>query len=104
MQAYRKILAALKLRLIEGTTKTILVREGLMGNKMDRYCLPSKIASQIINDIHLYHMHLGINGIVQQAQKFIWMPGLYSVLCRELIQCVGCMQKHKLQNDVRVEH
>ena len=33
LQAYRKILAALKLRPVEGTDKTILVREGLMGTK-----------------------------------------------------------------------
>ena len=64
MQAYRKILAALKLRPVEGTMKMILVKEGLTDKKMDRYCLPSKIASQVINDIHLYHMHLGVDGIV----------------------------------------
>ena len=52
----------------------ILVREGLTDKKMDRYCLLSKIASQVINDIHLYHMHLGVDGIVWQAQKCIWMP------------------------------
>ena len=45
-------------------------------------------------------MHLGIDGIVQQAQKFIWMPGLYSAVCRGLTQFVGCMQKHKLQKDI----
>ena len=65
VQAYRKVLAALKLRPVEGTTKTILVREGLTDKKMDRYCLLSKIASQVINDIHLYHMHLGVDRIVR---------------------------------------
>ena len=96
IQAYQKVLAVLKLRPVEGTTKTVLVKEGLVNKKMDRYCLPRAIASQVIQDIHLYHMHLGIDGIVQQAQKFIWMPGLYSALRRELAQCLGCMQKHKL--------
>ena len=48
VQAYRKVLAALKLRPVEGTTKTILVKEGLIDRKMDRYCLPEKIASQVI--------------------------------------------------------
>ena len=32
------------------------------------------------------------------------MPGLYTAVCRELTKCVGCMQKHKLQKDVRVKH
>ena len=68
VQAYRKVLAALKLRPVEGTTKMILVKEGLIDRKMDRYCLPKTITSQVIHDIHLYHMHLGVNGIVQQAQ------------------------------------
>ena len=104
IQAYRKVLSPLKLRPVEGTMKTVLVKEGLVNKKMDRYCLPRAIASQVIQDIHLYHMHLGIDGIVQQAQKCIWMPGLYSVVRRELTQCVGCMQKHKLQNNMRVEH
>ena len=104
LQAYQKILAALKLRPVEGTDKTILVREGLMGNKMDRYCLPSKILSQVINDIHLYHMHLGVDGIVRQAQKCVWMPGLHAAVHRELLKCQSCMQKHKIQKDVRVEH
>ena len=104
IQAYRKVLLALKLRPVEGTMKTVLVKEGLINKKMDRYCMPRAIASQVIQDIHLYHMHLGIDGIVQQAQKCIWMPGLYSAVCRELIQCVGCMQKHKMQNNMRVEH
>ena len=63
LQAYRKILAALKLILVKGTEKMILVREGLTDKKMDRYCLPSKIANQVINNIHLYHMHLGVDGI-----------------------------------------
>ena len=104
IQAYRKVLSALKLRPVEGTTKIVLVKEGLVNKKMDRYCLQWAKASQVIQDIHLYHIHLGINGIVQQAQKFIWMPGLYSAIRRELAQCVGCMQKHKLQKDIRVEH
>ena len=104
LQAYRKILAALKLRPVEGTDKTILVREGLTVNKMDRYCLPSKIANQVINDIHLYHMHLGVDGIVRQAQKCVWMPGLHDAVRKELLKCPGCMQKHKIQKDVRVEH
>ena len=65
VQAYRKVLVALKLRSVEGTTKTILVKEGLINKKMDRYCLPKAIASQVIQDIHLYHMHLGIDGIVR---------------------------------------
>ena len=104
VQAYRKVLAALELRPVEGTMKTILVKEGLIDRKMDRYCLPEKIASQVIRDIHLYHMHLGVDGIVQQAQKCVWMPGLYSAVHRELTKCSGCMQKHKIQNDVRVEH
>ena len=56
---------------MEGTTKTVLVKEGLVNKKMDRYCLPRAIASQVIQDIHLYHMHLGIDFIVQQAQMFI---------------------------------
>ena len=56
LQAYRKILAVLKLRPVEGTAKTILVREGLTGKKMDRYCLPSKIVNQVI---------------VRQAQKCV---------------------------------
>ena len=57
-----------------------------MGNKMDRYCLPSKIANQVLNDIHLYHMHLGVDGIVRQAQKCVWMPGLHAAVCRELLK------------------
>ena len=101
LQAYQKILAALKLRPVEGTDKTILVREGLMGSKMDRYCLPSKISSQVINNIHLYHMHLGVDGIVRQAQKCVWMPGLHDAVRRELLKCHGCMQKHKIQKDVK---
>ena len=84
IQAYRKVLAALKLRPVEGTTKTILVKEGLIQKTMDRYCLPKAIASQVIRDIHLYHMYLGVYGMVQQVQKCVWMPGLYSAVCREL--------------------
>ena len=100
VQAYRKVLLALKLKSIEGTTKTILVKQGLVGSTMDRYCLPKEVASQVIQDVHLSHMHIGINSIVQQAQKFVWMPGLYTAIRRELTKCVGCMQKHKLQKDV----
>ena len=94
----------MKLRPVEGTTKTILVKEGLIDRKMDRYCLPKTILSQVIHDIHLYHMHLGVDGKVQQAQKCVWMPGLYSAVRRELTKCSGCMQKHKIHNNVRVEH
>ena len=39
VQAYRKVLSSLKLKQVEGTTKTILVKQGLMGSAMDRYCL-----------------------------------------------------------------
>ena len=67
---------------------------------MDRYCLPKEMASQVIQDIHLSHMHIGIDSIVQQVQKFIWMRGLYTAIQRELTKCAGCMQKHKLQKDV----
>ena len=94
----------MKLRAVEGTEKTVLVREGLTGNKMDRYCLPSEIASQVINNIHLYHMHLGVDGILKQAQKCVWMPGLHDVVHRELLKCYRCMQKHKIQKDMRVEY
>ena len=72
------MLSVLKLKPVEGTAKTILVKQGLVGTTMDRYCLPQEVASQVIRDIHLSHMHIGIDGIVQQAQKFIWMPGLYT--------------------------
>ena len=58
------MIVALKLRPVEGTTKMILVKEGQINKKMDRFCLPRAITSQVIQDIHLYHMHLGINGIV----------------------------------------
>ena len=75
-----------------------------MGRRMDRYCLPSEIANQVINDIHLYHMHLGIDGTVRQVQKCIWMLGLHATVHRELLKCPGCMQKQKIQRDVRVEH
>ena len=78
---------------MEGTTKTILVKEGLIGKTMDRYCLPKAIANQVIQDIHLSHMDLGINAIVQKAHKFIWIPGLYSPVHRELTKCIGYMQK-----------
>ena len=32
------------------------------------------------------------------------MPGWYSAVRRELMKCSRCMQKHKIQKDVRVEH
>ena len=63
MQSYRKFMTSMELRPVEGTEKSILVRKGLMGNRMDRYCLPREIAGQVIQDMHLYHMHLGIDGI-----------------------------------------
>ena len=93
------MLSALKLKQVEGMAKTILVKQGLVGTAMDRYCLPQEVASQVILDVHLSHMHIGIEGIVQQAQKFIWMPGLYTAVRRKLTKCAGCMQKHKLQKD-----
>ena len=80
VQAYRKVLSALKLKRVEGTTKTLLVKQGIGGCTMDRYCLPKEVASQVIQDVHLSHMHIGIDGIVQQAQKFVWMPGLYTAV------------------------
>ena len=75
VQVYRKVLCALKMKQVEGTTKTILVKQGLVDKTMNRYCLLKVIASQVIQDIHLSHMHIGIDGIVQQAKNFIWMPG-----------------------------
>ena len=104
IQAYRKVLSALKLKQVEGMTKTILVKQGLVGSAMDRYCLPKEVASQVIKDVHLSHVHIGIDSIVQQAQKFVWMLGLYIAVRRELTKCAGCMQKHKLQKDVRVKY
>ena len=80
--------------------KTILVKQGVVGSAMNRYCLPKEVASQVIQDVHLSHMHIGIDGIVQQAQKFVWMPALYTSIKRELTKCAGYMQKHKLQKDV----
>ena len=71
VQAYRKVLSALKLKQVEGMTKTILVKQGLVGSTMDRYCLPKEVASQVIQDVHLSHMHIGIDSIVQQLQKFV---------------------------------
>ena len=103
-QAYRKVLSALKLKQVEVTTKALLVKQGLVGSAMDRYCLPKEVASQVIQDVHLSHMNIRIDGIVQQIQKFVWMPGLYTAMQRELTKCIGCMQKHKLQKDVRVKH
>ena len=98
------MLFALKLKQVEGTVKTILVKQGLVGTAMDRYCPPKEAASQVIWDIHLSHMHIGIDSIVQQAQKCIWMPGLYTAIRRELTKCTRCMQKHKLLKDIRLEH
>ena len=60
--------------------KTILVKQGLVENAMDRYCLPKEVASLVIQDIHLSHIHIGIKSIVQQAQKFVWMLGLYTAV------------------------
>ena len=71
---------------------------------MDRYCLPREIAGQVIQDLHLYHMHLGVDGILKHAQKCVYMPGLRTAITRQLSSCQGCMQKHKIQRDVRVEH
>ena len=62
VQAYRKMLYALKLKPVEGTIKTILVKQGLVGYTMDKYSLPKKVASQVIQDIHLTHMHIAIDG------------------------------------------
>ena len=76
MQSYRKLMTTLELRPVKGTEKSILVRKGLIGNRMDRYCLPREIAGQVIQDMHLYHMHLEIDRILKQAQKCVYMPGL----------------------------
>ena len=65
VQAYRKVLSALRLKQVEGTAKTILVKKRLLGNTMDRYCLPKELESQVIQDLHLSHMHIGIDGIMQ---------------------------------------
>ena len=96
MQSYRKFMTSMELRPVAGTEKTILVRKGLMGNRMDQYCLPREIAGQVIQDMHLYHMHLGIYGILKQAQKCVYMPSLRTVITRQLSSCQGCMQKHKV--------
>ena len=56
---------------MEGTIKTILIKQGLMENAMDRYCLLKEVASLVIQDIHPSQMHINIDGIVQQAQKFV---------------------------------
>ena len=48
MQSYRKFMTSMELRPVAGTEKTILVRKGLLGNRMDRYCLPREIAGQVI--------------------------------------------------------
>ena len=104
VQAYRKVLSALKLKQVEGMIKTILVKQGLVGSAIERYCLPKEVASQVIQDIHLSHIHIGSNGILHQAQKFVWMLGLYTTVRRDLTKGAGCMQTHKLQKDMRVEH
>ena len=57
VQAYRKVLSALKLKQVERTTKTILIKQGLVGSAMDRYCLPKEVASQVIQDVHLCHIY-----------------------------------------------
>ena len=62
VQAYRKVLTSLKLVPVEGTEKAILVKQGLMEGTMDRYFLPRKIAEQVIRDVHLTHMYIGIDG------------------------------------------
>ena len=72
--AYRKVLLTLKLIPVEGTEKTILVKQGLVKGTMDRYCFPKKIAEQVIRDVHLTHMHIGVDGTMSQAQKFVSMP------------------------------
>ena len=43
VQAYRKVLSALKLKPVEGTTKTILVKQELVDNKTNKYCLPKPV-------------------------------------------------------------
>ena len=104
VHAYRKVLTTLKLVPVEGTEKAILVKQGLMEGTMDRYCLPRRIAEQVIRDVHLTHMHLGMDGTTRQAQKFVWMPGLYSMVRNKVAKCARCVQKQKIQKDVRVEH
>ena len=96
--AYRKLIP------MEGTDKTILVKQGLVEGTMDQYCLPKKMAGQVIQDVHLTHMHIGVDGTTSQAQKFISMPGLYITVQTELAKCANCVQKQKIQKDVRVEH
>merc|ERR1712240_882177 len=49
-------------------------------------------------------MHIGADGTTRQAQKFVWRPGLYNKVRNELAKCAGCVQKQKIQKDVRVEH
>merc|ERR1712240_549418 len=85
---------------MEGTYKTILVKQGLVEGTMDRYCLPKKMAGQVIQDVHLTHMHIGVDGTTSQAQKFMWMPGLYTTVQTELAKCADCVQKQKIQKDV----
>ena len=49
-------------------------------------------------------MHLGVDGILKHAQKCVYMPGLRTAIAKQLASCQGCMQKYKVQKDVRVEH
>ena len=78
---------------VEGTEKAILVKQGLMEGTIYRYCLPSKIAKQVIKDMHLTHMHLGMDGTTRQTQEFVWMPGLYSMVQNKVAKCAGCVPK-----------
>ena len=80
---------------VEGTEKAILVKQGLMKGPMDRYCLPRKIAEQVIKDVHLTHMHLGMDGTTRQAQKFVWMPGLYNKVWSEVAKCPGVYRSRR---------
>ena len=63
IKPYRKIITALEVRPIEGTNKTLLVKKELLENP-DRYCLPTKLVKRVIQDLHLIHMHLGMDGII----------------------------------------
>ena len=69
VQAYRKVLSTLKLKPVEGMTKTILVKQGLVGNTMARYCLPKKGTSQVIQDTHLTYIHIGSDGIYNKHRS-----------------------------------
>ena len=102
--AYRKVLSALKLIPVEGTDKTLLVKQGLVEGTMDRYCLPKEMAEQVIQDVHLTHIHIEVDGTTSQVQKFMWMLGLYTPVRTELAKYACCVKKQKVQKDVRVEH